>query len=278
MSGPASDGTDAALFDVCEAIRELLARAVRDELLARYRAGSLLSLIKRTPGTYGEHAVDRLAAELGIASPTLYRYAMVAENWTLAEIEAVSVRAGRFGEPLSWSHLVVLTRVTRAAKRRALVDESLARGWSVRKLTTVIGALATPPSDDDAPAEASVRVALTEGIQNATRATVELDIFAEALASRLAELDDDADTDDALVTRAIHAFQELHLRAESTLSQLRGATRASEKRLRCAVPTNPGHAGHASRVAVRAVPDPSEHDEPEERASGDASAARVRRR
>jgi hypothetical protein len=242
MSVPsAADGVDAALLDACETIRSLLAQAVRDEVLARYHVGSLLVVIKRAPQTYGEHAIERLAGELAMAPPTLYRYATVAESWTLLEIQAQSTRVGRFGEPLSWSHLVTLTKVANASTRRVLVDECLAKGWPVRKLNQAIGALGGAPREDDdtAQAEASVRVALTEGIQNATRAAVELDIFAEALASRLAELeeqDPNAGSHEALVMRAIEAFQGLHVRAESTLSQLRGAKRSSEKRLRCAAP------------------------------------------
>ena len=248
MSVPsASDGVDAALLDACETIRGLLARAVREELLARFHIGALLGVIKRAPGTYGEHAIERLAAELGMAPPTLYRYATVADTWSLAEIQAQSTRLGRFGEPLSWSHLVALTKVTKPASRRALVDECLAKAWSVRNLNQAITALAGRPRDDEATrAESSVRVALTEGIQNATRAVVELDIFAEALASRLAELEEhepNAGAHEALVTRAIEVFQGLHVRAESTLTQLRGARRSSEKRLRCPAPsrlTTPG--------------------------------------
>jgi len=237
MSVPsASDDVDAAFLRACEEIRALFAQAVRDELHTRYRAGALLSVVKRTPLAYGEGAVERIAAELGMAVATLYRYATVAESWSLAEIEDQSRRTNRFGEPLSWSHLVALTRVPNPVSRRALAAQCLAEGWPVRRLTQIITALAGEDAldDDDARADESVRVALTEGIQSATRAAVELSIFAEALQARLADLEVDADAE--LVARAIDAFEQLHVRAESTLDQLRGATRSSEKRLRCAAP------------------------------------------
>lgn len=226
-----ADSVDAAFLDACATIRALLAQAVREDLYARYRVGALLSIVKRAPSTYGEHAVERLGAELGIATATLYRYATVADCWSLEDVESQGTRTNRFGEPLSWSHFVALTRVPHPAARRALTEECRQKGWSVRKLTEVVTRLARAGENNDG-AEASVRIALNEGIQSATRATVELDIFSEALATRLADLEEDAD--EALVERAITAFQELNVRAESTLSQLRGATRASEQRLRCA--------------------------------------------
>ena len=268
MSVPSGlDGVDAAFADVCETIRALLAQAVRDELLTRYRVGSLIALARRSPDTYGEHAVDRLAADLGMTAPTLYRYAAVAESWSRRDIEAQSVRTNRLGEPLSWSHLVVLSRMMDASTRRTLLEDCLSKGWSVRKLTQVITTLARADTGGDGAAEESVRIALMEGIQSATRATFELDAFAEAFAMRLEDLEEDAD--EALVLRAISAFHELHARAESTLGQLRGAARSSEKRLRCA-PAVP--------LESARLPDPFDHADEEDAATDEGARPRVRYR
>jgi hypothetical protein len=224
-----------ALLEACKTIRKLLAQAAHDEILCRHRVGALLSVVRRTPGKYGEHAVERLSAELGIAAPTLYRYAAVAECWSEPEVREQAARTNRFGATLAWSHFTALTSVSSATARQALADECLAQGWTVRRLVHLIKTLETEDREHRrSPSDESVRVALTEGIQTATRALVDLDIFAEALESRLSELD--AGADEELVLRAISAVQKLHARTEATLDQLRQATHSSQTRLRCAVP------------------------------------------
>src|ERR1700723_1126723 len=104
-----SDARARALLGACSVLRGLLAAASRDEVLTRYRVGAILNDLKRAPGTYGDGAIEGVAAEVGISAQTLYRYAAVADNWSDAEVSEQSAKTNRFGQTLTWSHFVALS-------------------------------------------------------------------------------------------------------------------------------------------------------------------------
>jgi hypothetical protein len=218
---------DAAFAEECVAIRELMARATRDEVAARHQIGLRLRRLKSLPDKYGEHAVDRVANELGVGTATLYRCATVAGNWTSAELHILMKRTNRAGEPLSWSHLLALTHAHSAQLRQRWAERCLDESWSVRELRQhITGAVAAQPGEEGQ----SVRAALTEGIQSASRAAIQLGIFVEALESRLA----DEGGDERLVSRAIATFENLRTQVEASLGKLRDASTGSHRRLRVA--------------------------------------------
>jgi hypothetical protein len=237
MSRPANpEEITAALVAECAAIRALLAQAVRDEVTIRHEIGTRVRNAKLKTGIYGDHAVEWLANELGLARGTLYRYAMVAENWSVEDVKALSLRVNRLGEPLTWSHLVALTRVAGPTSRRELADQCLAAAWTVRELTDEILAQAggSGASSQETDATDSVRAALTEGITGASRFTILLGIFHEALETRLAE----EGTDEELMGAAIKQFEEVHERVAMSLERMRQATRPSRLRVQV-VPRGP---------------------------------------
>jgi len=223
-----SDAAAKALLGVSSVVRGLLSAASRDEVMARHRVGAILCELKKLPGKYGDRAIDKVAAEVGVAATTLYRYAAVAEQWTHEDMKADLAKTNRFGQPLTWTHFVALSRVSRVPARRVLFETALANAWSARDLSGEVDA-AQATERGPARGASPVRAALKEGIQSATRASTDVGIFAEGLSRRLSDLDGDADAE--LVARAIEVFHELTQRAEETLSQLK-AVRDSEKHLR----------------------------------------------
>jgi hypothetical protein len=260
-----AEETSAAFVAECDAIRALMARATSDEVATRYQVGARVQRVKCDAVRYGDHAVDRLANELRIGVTTLYRYAMVAENWTPAELGALMARTNRIGEPLSWSHLVTLTRATSAGARREFAERCLVRGWSVRELTQQILGLPSDELEHEIGEGDPVRVALHDGIQNAGRAAMQVELFLEAFEARLA----DTATDDALVARAIRSFEHLQQKVEASLGRLR-QTESSSGRVRVAP---------RSRTATLVEDDADEpmRDETRRERDNEPRKARVRR-
>jgi len=153
----------------------------------------------------------------------------VAGNWTIAELHALMKRTNRTGEPLSWSHLLALTHVHNTHARQRWAERCLEESWSVRELRQhMTGGVPHQPGEEGQ----SVRAALTEGIQSASRAAIQLGIFVEALESRLA----DEDGDELLMSRAISTFEHLQTQVDASLARLRDANMGSQRRLR--VPTS----------------------------------------
>jgi hypothetical protein len=226
-----TSATEAALAEESVAIRALLSRAIRDEATTRYDVGVRLMLVKRNPRKYGERAIDRLAEDLGVSSATLYRYSAVAETWGAHDVSALIARKNTRGDPLSWSHFVVLTRAPDASRTR-LTEQCLAEAWTVRELTLGVqaeaAALRDVSGDDDA--EGPIDAALSEGIESAARATAQLGVFLEALVERL----EGEARESKLLSRAITTFRGLRETVDDALESMCEADRRSESRLKAA--------------------------------------------
>jgi hypothetical protein len=131
---PALREMNATLRQAYERIRDLLARAGRDDVRSRYEVGVLVAEVKRSEHKYGARAVSVLGAALGTGVQTLYRCANVAEQWTSRQVGALLDKTSERGRPLSWSHLVALSAVSSDRRRAELADRTLSEGLSVRQL------------------------------------------------------------------------------------------------------------------------------------------------
>lgn len=105
--------------------------------MTRHAIGAAIADIKARPSEYGARAVSTAATALGEDVPTFYRYAGVAERWSVDELGALLARKGSDGRSLTWSHLVVLAAVPSASVRERLLERALAEGLSVRELTVL---------------------------------------------------------------------------------------------------------------------------------------------
>jgi hypothetical protein len=230
--GSAAGSTNGAFAEACDTVRRLLGDVVRDEVLTRHKIGVVLGRVQREAGTYGDSAVERMADTLGTSSHVLYQCARVAENWSTEGLAALSARVNSRGEPITWSHLVVLTKARTEPARGAWVERCLAQSWSVRDLKEAIAAERARTEDDEreAPEGEPVRIALREGLQHAARAAVQFEVILEALQARLAEDDGPGDAD--LRARVILAYEKVGGRVDETLGCLRATTPRSEQRIR----------------------------------------------
>jgi hypothetical protein len=220
--------TDTAVVGVCSAVRGLLSEATRGEILTRHQVGEILRTVKHDPATYGSEAIERVAAELGWKARELYRYITVAETWSAADLRALLDQTSRFGHSLSWSHFLALTQAPETA-RAGLAAECLAYAWSVRELIRQITSVPCdkPRNSDSAKAGEEVHAALKESIQTGNRAAADLRMLVDALADRLAAMENPVD--EKLLARAVQTFEDIHAQAEAGLRQLRGASQSQPR-------------------------------------------------
>jgi hypothetical protein len=223
-----SDAVDKEFLGVCATVRGLLATVSRGEVLGRHRIGEILRGVKRAPDTFGSHAIDRIAAELGLRAGALYEYIAVAEAWSRDDVVVELRKTDRFGRPLAWSHFVVLSKISDATRRAALLDECVVAAWSVRELKTRVAECASGGGRRARLGE-PVTVALEEALRTTGRAVTELRVIDEALADRLDE--PDAAMDTALIARVVASFVELRVHADAVLARL-GRSGVSQVRLR----------------------------------------------
>lgn len=112
------------------AIEDLLGAAMlrSHDPLERYAAGEIIAAVKRDAATYGDDAVASLARSVGEDVASLYRFASVVERFSRAEVKRLLAGG------LTWSHLVALTRVHDAKKRKAWATRAMRTRVSVRAL------------------------------------------------------------------------------------------------------------------------------------------------
>jgi hypothetical protein len=143
-SGSSAAALHPGLRRAYERIRDLLAKATRDEGRSRHEVGTIVSAVKQDSAKYGAQAVEQLARALGTNIHTLYRCAAVAECWSAAQLEALQARVNEHGQPLSWSHLVLISGVTSPKRRSDLVDRVLRDSLSVRELVVLVDEVSSP--------------------------------------------------------------------------------------------------------------------------------------
>jgi hypothetical protein len=204
------------LQPIYETVRDLLAGSARDEVRSRHRVGVLIAQVKRAPGTYGTHAVEELARRLNASVPTLYRHSMVAECWSEPALGDLMNRTTPHGQPLSWSHLVLLAGVTSANRRTVLLERALEEGLSVRALS----ALLDGPNHVDGAEAGGARV-LDRLARTAQRWSQRATEMHHELLAHLERTSSVAPHPDELVDRAIAAQEELHGIIRKNLASLK---------------------------------------------------------
>jgi hypothetical protein len=121
-----------------ESIRDLLASAGRAEVKTRHAVGVIVADVKRSRHKYGARAVAQLSEVLGTDEQTLYRCATVAECWTEPQLEALLGRTTTLGQPLSFSHFVLLASVPQTLRRAEMFERAVRDGLSVRRLALLL--------------------------------------------------------------------------------------------------------------------------------------------
>lgn len=109
---------DGSLNAVAERIKKLLVKNDSSNALGKYAIATEVKAVMDERAKYGSRAVEKLARKLGLKGKLLYRWAEVATTWPdLAAFNALVQRRNKYGIPLTWSHLEVLTEVANPTRR-----------------------------------------------------------------------------------------------------------------------------------------------------------------
>ena len=218
------EGLSSGLRPVYEAIRSLLAGATRDEARSRHQIGVLIAGVKRARDKYGARAVEQLAAALGSNVHTLYRCAAVSECWSAPQLEIVLRRTTPQGQPLSWSHLVLLAGITSVGRRAEIMDQALRDGLTVRELLVVDAAVKAPGSAGGG------LVVLHRVVRTSERWSHAAATMHEELMAELEGAASGAGEPAELIERAIAAQEELQGIVQKQLARLRAERARFERR------------------------------------------------
>jgi hypothetical protein len=238
------DGLSPALRSVYEAIRGLLAGAARDEARSRHEVGVLIAGVKRGREKYGARAVEQLASALGTNVHTLYRCAGVCERWAPDELESLLTRTTAKGQPLSWSHLVLLSGVTSDVRRAELVDRALKDALTVRELLVLVDAVGR----GEARSAGRGLVVLHRVVRASERWSQSAAAMHEELLAELEGAPSDAGEPTELIERAIEAQEQLQRIVQKQLQRLR-AERGRFGQEKSASPQRGGHLRLAGSTA-----------------------------
>jgi hypothetical protein len=226
---------NASLRRQCDAIQKLLAEAAADEIDTRYRVGVIIRSVIDAEGTYGTRAVERVAAVLGRDAGSLYRYASVARTWPESEMRTLSRRPNCFGEPLSWSHWVELSRVPTAW--RVWLERALAGNWSARRLARELEADSQAASSQVPLMVAgdTTQVALRHAVDSMRRFEVEVTTSFEPVLDRIRRMPKQEQSKiGELLATALDLAESAHRKTGALVVKMRelGPAQAS----RCVVP------------------------------------------
>jgi hypothetical protein len=127
-----------SLAKVCTRVIELFGRNDARDALDRYAIGCIIRDVRDSEQTYGQASVAKIARRIGRDVDTLYEYANVAETWSEVEVKRLLERKTAAGLPLSFTHLVVLSRLRRKRDSLKKLTDRALEGLSARHLRALV--------------------------------------------------------------------------------------------------------------------------------------------
>jgi hypothetical protein len=131
-------GMSPELQRVCREVQQLLNRNDARDAYDRYLIGTIIRDVRNQTNTYGEGSVGKIARVVGRDVDTLYEYADVAETWSQTEVTRMLERKTALGVPLSFSHLIELSKVRRDRDLLKMLTERAFGGISARHLRALV--------------------------------------------------------------------------------------------------------------------------------------------
>lgn len=131
-------------IEACQEARALLVQTTESELPKRHALGVIAKRMKTLSATYGKHAVERLAKELGQDKSTLYKAIKVVDVFNDDDVAKIVDRNRRDDvRPFSWNHFVLCASVPGEA--HTLRDRALEHGWSITELKGEVARVTARP-------------------------------------------------------------------------------------------------------------------------------------
>jgi hypothetical protein len=107
-------------------------------LKTRWKIGARIAKILKQESEYGSNAVEQLAQYLNVSADLLYKYRNAATAFSEAEVTALAERRMADGRHIEFTHLMCLSRVTKASERAELVERIFDQSMSSGDLATTV--------------------------------------------------------------------------------------------------------------------------------------------
>jgi hypothetical protein len=128
----------------CARVVELFRRNDARDATDRYSIGCIIRDVRDAEHTYGQSSVAKIARTIGRDVDTLYEYADVAETWSEVELQRLLERKTPAGLTLSFTHLVVLSKVRRRRDLLKTLTDRALQGISARHLRELVNEQRSP--------------------------------------------------------------------------------------------------------------------------------------
>jgi hypothetical protein len=128
-----------ALKEKCESIRKMMCSADTRDAGLHYNIGAQVKQAMDDCDKYGKAAVEYIASKVGCTAVNLYDHARVARTWTPAEkFEELSKLPTKWRTRLTFTHFVILAKVTDSTAREDFMKKAREEGYSVRELEDAV--------------------------------------------------------------------------------------------------------------------------------------------
>lgn len=135
-------------------IRDTITKLTKNDLLGRHQLGAKFEQILTDKSKYGDKSAHLLAEALGVKANYIYTHARVAKTWSHGDVEEIT----KTKPCVSFSHLIHISTVPDAKKRKVLIDEvqsfDLAVDATISKVKEVVRK-SKPDQKDEARSPAS---------------------------------------------------------------------------------------------------------------------------
>jgi hypothetical protein len=148
----------APLRRVYKVVEDLVRREARIAMLTWYRIGQWIHQIRHHEDFYGSPPVDLLAGVLGIDLRTLLGAASVAAAFTRGEVRQLARLALSSGAPLTFEHLIQLSRIASPRDREQAIRRTLDESLTPRQVARAIKQAQQADSEARGKRLASVRL------------------------------------------------------------------------------------------------------------------------
>jgi hypothetical protein len=143
------DESPPALREKITWIRNYFEDEWRRGIVGRYQVAAVIREIyddvtDNKGAVYGAKAVKVIKKVFGWDDGIIYQALHVADTFTPEQIENIALMRLPGGRPLSYSHVVALSKVEDEHHREKLLKQTIRDGWTAQKLTNAVDRAASP--------------------------------------------------------------------------------------------------------------------------------------
>jgi hypothetical protein len=130
-------------------IRNTFEEEWRHSIMSRYQVALVIrdiydDVTDNKGSVYGAKAVEAIKKAFGWDNSVIYQTLHVADAFTPEQIEEITQMRLPGGRPLTFGHVVALSRVDDDRHREKLLKTTVKEGWTTRKLSNAVDVVAHP--------------------------------------------------------------------------------------------------------------------------------------